>query len=739
MIFDDNLLINSLNDSPNILFEYYNNFKEEKYIETIDLYHQEFLISAYENKNKNFFLIYFDHIISDKYLINNKNIWNILIDNLDSDNVLVLSKYIFDAIFMFSNELDFNVNILCKLFDDKLINIITYQDCFWTHDDNFNFKYIISKLLSQLEFNKNISSNINKIIPLVLKIINSYDNEIKYLKWLIKIIELNYSIMNFELHELPCNNLDPNIDLFLINIILLSCNIISYKLLNDDFNKQEIEQAYIKYIDHSTIHNDNELYKIFTQNNKTQYYYIILNLYRIFNISINKKIEETNSYIFLRNSEGQNLDQENIVSLYDAYSINNKYIKLSNNINDCYDLNNIIFDFYKYILVDIYTHYKKHIVDDVLYDIYAFMFENYFNCDSVSTNIILNISINIINSNKYTHNPNLKILVADFLCKIIVNDDTKDDFNDKVKNFDKHIMKIAKYIISLCNNINNYPMDDIDKTAERNSLYKIIFDIHNKVPLSNKVFIKNNEGMYLLNNYINDLDLIHQSNDEINIEDDIIYILTISNDLYQMIKKLNNFILQIDYFKKLITQDEFLNSLNNVIIKIINKYYLMFNGDILDKNIIDLISAICETIIILNKNSDKYLNSLIDTTNFNIKYISSLISEIPTPEAKNMIKIIQEHSNISKDNSEVIDNIPDEFIDQITCSLIKNPIMIPNIDMIFDKATIIKCVMNNNTNPYTREKLTLDELYEYNKKDDIKKKIHDFNKTYNDWICNRKC
>lgn len=71
-------------------------------------------------------------------------------------------------------------------------------------------------------------------------------------------------------------------------------------------------------------------------------------------------------------------------------------------------------------------------------------------------------------------------------------------------------------------------------------------------------------------------------------------------------------------------------------------------------------------------------------------------------------------------------DLPDEFMDPFLVTEIKNPVMIPKIDQIFDKSSILLQLNYEEINPYTRETLTKKEFEEYNKRDDVKNKISKF-------------
>jgi len=75
---------------------------------------------------------------------------------------------------------------------------------------------------------------------------------------------------------------------------------------------------------------------------------------------------------------------------------------------------------------------------------------------------------------------------------------------------------------------------------------------------------------------------------------------------------------------------------------------------------------------------------------------------------------------------EKLNNIDDEFLDPITFEVIKNPVILPNTNIIVDKVVIEQILRNNSINPFTGIPLTIEELEKYNKLDYIVDKINIF-------------
>jgi len=77
---------------------------------------------------------------------------------------------------------------------------------------------------------------------------------------------------------------------------------------------------------------------------------------------------------------------------------------------------------------------------------------------------------------------------------------------------------------------------------------------------------------------------------------------------------------------------------------------------------------------------------------------------------------------------------PDEFLDPIMCTKIETPVMLPDNDDIFvEKSIIEKHLLTEETNPFNRSKLTIQQLEEYNKTPLVIQKIDAFLKRMRLW------
>lgn len=125
----------------------------------------------------------------------------------------------------------------------------------------------------------------------------------------------------------------------------------------------------------------------------------------------------------------------------------------------------------------------------------------------------------------------------------------------------------------------------------------------------------------------------------------------------------------------------------------------------------------------------------------NKKNFTEIIVDFELKNFKKILKInyikkydtIEEIKNLIDKSFKNEIELPEEFLDPLIFIKILDPIMIPNVDLIFDKSSIMSQINLEKINPYTREKLDVDILNEYNKKEEVKKKVEEFNKKLADF------
>ena len=61
---------------------------------------------------------------------------------------------------------------------------------------------------------------------------------------------------------------------------------------------------------------------------------------------------------------------------------------------------------------------------------------------------------------------------------------------------------------------------------------------------------------------------------------------------------------------------------------------------------------------------------------------------------------------------EEMGEIPDEFLDPILCTLMKDPVLLPTSNVTVDRSTIVSHLLNDSTDPFNRQHLTVEMVVE---------------------------
>ena len=91
-------------------------------------------------------------------------------------------------------------------------------------------------------------------------------------------------------------------------------------------------------------------------------------------------------------------------------------------------------------------------------------------------------------------------------------------------------------------------------------------------------------------------------------------------------------------------------------------------------------------------------------------------------------KVMENYYENLKSKYTKLQNIdfPDKFCDPLMFTEIKTPVFLPDTEIIMDKEVLTRHLLNEEYNPFNREKLTIQLLENYNNNDDIKLKIEQF-------------
>lgn len=232
----------------------------------------------------------------------------------------------------------------------------------------------------------------------------------------------------------------------------------------------------------------------------------------------------------------------------------------------------------------------------------------------------------------------------------------------------------------LHNNMNNET--NIDYEDDYTKVYKLLETF--------TTFL--NENIVMLDYIFNNIDITTLSNELINkIEQ------TIMHFLRKNISNINN-------YSNIITVNKINLDLYTLTIKILNIVINLYDSEYFKNYLHEQEQCFSKNIFTLIKN--EYFNDNIRS--WNIYY--------------NLIHLEQ-----NLDDSKVIEKeIPDKYLDPILNTLITCPVILPESQVIIDLTTIKKHLETHDDDPFNRTPLTIDTLFEYNNKDDIKEKLTEF-------------
>tara|TARA_Y100000591_G_C21848954_1_gene710420 strand:- start:710 stop:2911 length:2202 start_codon:yes stop_codon:yes gene_type:complete len=400
--------------------------------------------------------------------------------------------------------------------------------------------------------------------------------------------------------------------------------------------------------------------------------------------------------------------------------------------------------------------------DDILSSLEVFYTEELFDLNEDITKILKNIFLGV-----YTKNPNLKInyllLFYSYIEEII-------KYNQKTLSvpmfveYDRCIATLVKtffkmfhdiktslnsdevysilyplYIMTSILNITGYNTNkyrDILYNAienkEKEQYFKeiVYFNLNNFQHVTDEIFqnlIKIREEE---ESSTPDLELIKKNRKDINV-------LTIySNTFASFIIKTCN------YFPDIILCDEIKTCFLNIILIILNKtttekveQFKIKSMKSLDFSISKLfvsITKMFQHLISINSNEKKLVKFIGKNDNYTKSSITKMITILQNMDAISTMDYtslyyLDIQINKLKDELESLEDLepPDELCDPIMSTLIEEPIMLPN-DIIVDYGVITRHLLNNDTNPFNREHLTIDILKEYNEKPEVIAKIDEF-------------
>ena len=119
------------------------------------------------------------------------------------------------------------------------------------------------------------------------------------------------------------------------------------------------------------------------------------------------------------------------------------------------------------------------------------------------------------------------------------------------------------------------------------------------------------------------------------------------------------------------------------------------------------------------------LPNVVDTLNTFYPDIAEFISLFDNEFQTNYLVDYKNH--ISQLESMVFpDDLPNDFLDPILFTPIKNPMILPESGIIIDRTVIMSYLLENNYDPFNRQPITFEQLEQYNSLENIKEKCLEF-------------
>ncbi len=219
-----------------------------------------------------------------------------------------------------------------------------------------------------------------------------------------------------------------------------------------------------------------------------------------------------------------------------------------------------------------------------------------------------------------------------------------------------------------------------------------------------------------------------------------------SFELQQLVGDISSFsIATVNFIMKLTTNIKSVMSIltkDDVIIRlatVINSYtdLCVTKIELKDKKILDCVFNMIMLCMSACRVSPKLIDEIVSSDMYNYHNFEAIIDkrQLNTGDFKyflDKLKVAKEAVN----KSELV--IPDEFLDPLTFKLIQDPILLPSMvtvsdDLFLDRVTISLQLTSKEENPFTREKLTMKQIDEFNKRPEVECKLKKFKEKIDSW------
>lgn len=674
-----------------------------------------------------------------------------------SDNIILTTlSQIFIAsknIYKFS----LKCNVLQQVLNYDKIKKLLCNDYIWNVKNGYNIEH--NSILGIIFYG--LSPTDEKWMKKISMVHKIFDQLVRYadlrsyiIKWFAYVFNYNIIKLSMTYDSTTLKKISDNT--FLTNVLGLLIHFWNVGVI-DKRNNTSLKMAMIDRVNCNYIisqdcpikwYDKDDSVNIENPNFLSQIFFLILNGLRIAYLPTTKIFETwpdllvdlENEKNLIETSSTGILSELTLMAIYNKINFVKNSIDESERIIQNKSISSMITTFYDHFIVW-YSKYGKDNLkfDDVFIDMMDYYLVDYKIKDIHNDNLI-KLLLEITSTNIHTKNPMIKYNSHNLL------------FIKKMTNTDSvNSIAIIEAFMKLVISINKFRGDNPVQTfLYKRHVYKNINKIVKSIDITH------------FNHVINNNSILSRKFAMIIVND----LVWLGDNINPLINELNsNTLDDKTSFKKskfLYEILEYFTSINSVL-------YNLINDSILFRNVIRSNEIISNFALVMNLsfkwladdlhytfpyvdvssefkkqlNFDKFKNELVDEFNImkdNTIFVQTLIDD---NKVFNVTRFenLQELSDFTKILKDLLDKqtnddivYPDEFLDPIMCTKIQTPVMLPDGDNVFvEKSIIEKHLLTEETNPFNRNKLTIQQLEEYNNTPEIKEKINDFNKRLQLW------
>jgi hypothetical protein len=100
-----------------------------------------------------------------------------------------------------------------------------------------------------------------------------------------------------------------------------------------------------------------------------------------------------------------------------------------------------------------------------------------------------------------------------------------------------------------------------------------------------------------------------------------------------------------------------------------------------------------------------------------------LLSEEACDELQGMMRRFVEFEKLESEDEDLVLQAPEEFLDPIMATLMRDPVLLPTSRTIVDRSTISRHLLSDPSDPFNREFLSMDML---EPQEDLKRRIEEY-------------